>query len=66
MGCWAMVGDYSKDSSSEENLNLLLCLAWVETIVDLKDLRTKVLEGHLQENKDVGSFRNNSWQQSDA
>ena len=62
MGCWAIVGDYSEDSSSKENLNLLLCLAWVETNVDLKGLRAKVLEGHLQENKDVGGFCNYSWQ----
>ena len=66
MGCWAMVGDYSEDSSGEENLNLLLRLARVETNVDLKDQRTKVLEGHLQENKDVRGFRDNSWQQSVA
>ena len=45
---------------------LLLRLAQVETNVDLKDLRTKVLEGCLQENKDVGGFRDNSWQQSVA
>ena len=66
MGCWAVVGDYSEDSSGEENLNLLLRLAQVETNVDLKDLRTKVLEGCLQENKDVGGFRDNPWQQSVA
>ena len=42
----------------------VLCLAWVETIVDLKDRRTKVLEGRLQENKDVRGFHDNSWQQS--
>ena len=66
MGCWAMVEDYSEDSSGKENLNLLLCLAWVETNVDLKDRRAKVLEGHLQENEDVGGFHDNSWQQSVA
>ena len=62
MGCWAVVGDYSKDSSGKENLNLLLCLARGETNIDLKDLRTKALEGCLQENKDAGGFRDNSWQ----
>ena len=66
MGCWAMVGDYSEDSSGKENLNLLLCLAQVETNVDLKDRRAKVLEGRLQENKDVEGFCDNSWQQSVA
>ena len=45
---------------------LLLHLARVETNVDLKDLRTKVLEERLQENKDVGGFCDNSWQQSVA
>ena len=30
---WETIYD---DSSIEENLNLLLCLAWVETSVDLK------------------------------
>ena len=64
MGCWAMVGDYSEDSSGKENLNLLLRLARVETSVDLKSRRTKILEGRLQENKDVRGFRDNSWQRS--
>ena len=45
MGCWAMVGDYSNDSSGKENLNLLLCLTRVEANIDLKDRRAKVLEG---------------------
>ena len=62
VGCWAMVGDYNEDSSGKENLNLLLCLARMETNVDLKDRKAKVLEGRLQENKDVGGFRDNSWQ----
>ena len=66
VGCWAMVGDYSEDSSGKENFNLLLCLARVETNIDLKGRRAKVLEGHLQENKDVGGFRDNSWQRSVA
>ena len=57
---------YSEDSSSKENLNLLLRLARVETNIDLKDRRAKVLEGRLQENKDVGGFHDNSWQQSVA
>ena len=34
VGCCAMVGDYNSDSSSEENLNLLLHWAQVETSVD--------------------------------
>ena len=62
MGCWAMVGDYSDDSSGKENLNLLLRLTQVEANVDLKGRRTKVLEGCLQENKNVGGFHDNSWQ----
>ena len=61
-----MVGDYNEDSSGKENLNLLLCLARMETNVDLKDRKAKVLEGRLQENKDVGGFRDNSWQRSVA
>ena len=40
----------------------LLCLTRVEANVDLKELRTKVLEGCLQENKGVGGFHDNSWQ----
>ena len=66
MGCWAMVGDYNEDSSSEENLNLLLRLTQVEANVDLKDRSAEVLEGRLQENKDVGDFHDNSWQRSVA
>ena len=34
VGCCEMVGDYSEDSSVEENLNLLLCLTWVEVSVN--------------------------------
>ena len=66
VGCWAMVGDYNEDSSSKENLNLLLCLTRVEANVDLKDRRAKVLEGRLQENKGVRGFCDNSWQRSVA
>ena len=55
-----MVGDYNNDSSYQGNLNLLLRLARVETNVDLKGLRAKVLEGRLQENKDVRGFRDYS------
>ena len=44
----------------------MLHLTQVEANVDLKDQRAKVLEGRLQENKDVGGFHNNSWQQSVA
>ena len=36
MGCCEMVGDYYDDSSVEENLNLLLRLARVETNIDSK------------------------------
>ena len=66
VGCCEMVGDYYNDSSVKENLNLLLRLTQVEANVDLKDRRTKVLEGRLQENKGVGGFRDNSWQRSVA
>ena len=62
MGCWAMVGDYNEDSSGEENLNLLLRLTRIEANIDLKNRGAKVLEGRLQENKDVGGFCDNSWQ----
>ena len=37
-----MMGDYSGDSSNEENFNLLLCLTWVETNIDLNRQGTKV------------------------
>ena len=66
VGCCAMVGDYNNDSSYKGNLNLLLHLARVETNVDLKGLRAKVLEGRLQENKDVRGFCDYSWQRSIA
>ena len=36
VGCCEMVGDYYDDSSVKENLNLLLCLTWVEANVDSK------------------------------
>ena len=36
VGCCEMVGDYYKDSSIEENLNLLLRLTRVEANVDSK------------------------------
>ena len=45
---------------------MLLRLAQIETNIDLKDRRAKVLEGHPQGNKDVWGFRNNSWQRSVA
>ena len=38
MGCWAMVGDYNEDSSIEENLNLLLHLARVETSANSRNV----------------------------
>ena len=62
VGCWTMVGDYNNDSSIKENLNLLLCLTWVEANIDLKGLESRVLEGLLQEYKNVRGFHNNSWQ----
>ena len=34
VGCCEMVGDYSEDSSVEENLNLLLRLTRIEANVD--------------------------------
>ena len=36
VGCCKMVGDYSEDSSVEENLNLLLRLTRVEANIDSK------------------------------
>ena len=45
MGCCEMVGDYYGDSSVKENLNLLLCLARIETNVDSKAMRD---EGSLK------------------
>ena len=49
VGCHEMVGDYFDDSSVEENLNLLLRLARVETNVDSRYRRDKgSFEGHLQ------------------
>ena len=56
MGCCEMVGDYYEDSSVEENLNLLLHLAWVEASVDSNDKGRRVLEGLLQRSKDAGGF----------
>ena len=41
VGCCKMVGDYYDDSSVEENLNLLLCLARIETNVDSKGQGTR-------------------------
>ena len=41
VGCCAMVGDYYDDSSSKENLNLLLRLARAETNVDSKRRETR-------------------------
>ena len=49
VGCCEMVGDYYDDSSIEENLNLLLRLAQVETNIDSKIAKGRgILEGRLQ------------------
>ena len=56
MGCWAMVGDYSEDSSGKENLNLLLRLARVETSVNSRNVKgIWVLEGLLQVARMLGA-----------
>ena len=55
VGCCEMVGDYSDDSSSKENLNLLLCLTRVEANIDLKRQGQGFLEGHLQEQRMSGA-----------
>ena len=39
VGCCEMVGDYYDDSSIKENLNLLLCLARVETSVNSRNVK---------------------------
>ena len=36
------MGDYTGDSSNEENFNLLLCLTQVEASIDLKREGTEV------------------------
>ena len=63
MGCWAMVGDYSKDSSSKDNLNLLLRLTRVEASVDLKRQVSRVFRRASLKTRDAGGFLSNSWQQ---
>ena len=61
VGCCEMLGDYYNDSSIEENLNLLLRLARVETNVDSKISKGQgILEGHLQGGTDAGGFLSNS------
>ena len=55
VGCCEMVGDYSEDSSVEENLNLLLRLTRIEANVDLKDKGKGFLEGRLQEQRMLGA-----------
>ena len=49
VGCCAMVGDYFNDSSVEENLNLSLRLARVETSANSRNAEgSQRLEGLLQ------------------
>ena len=60
VGCCEMVGDYSDDSSVEENLNLLLRLTRVEVNVNLKDKGEGFLEGRFQEQGMLGGFHSNS------
>ena len=56
VGCHEMVGDYFDDSSVEENLNLLLRLAWVETSIDSKMAKEQgILEGRLQGTQVLGA-----------
>ena len=55
MGCWAMVGVYNDESSSKENLNLLLHLTWVEANVDLKDRRRRFLKGIFKKTRVSGA-----------
>ena len=56
VGCCAMVGGYYDDSSVEENLNLLLRLARVETNVDSKPQRTRgFFKGVLQGTRMLGT-----------
>ena len=55
VGCCAMVGDYSDDSSSKENLNLLLRLTWMKASINPKRQRSRVLEGLLQETRMLGA-----------
>ena len=55
MGCWAMVGVYNNDSSSKENLNLLLCLTQVEASIDLKRQGQGFLERCFQERRMSGA-----------
>ena len=50
-----MVGDYSDDSSSKENLNLLLHVTRVEANVDLKDRRQRFLKGVFKKTKMSGT-----------
>ena len=66
MGCWAMVGDYSEDSSGEENLNLLLRLTQIEASVDLKRQRDDEFLKGFCKSKDAGGFHSYSWQRSVA
>ena len=56
VGCCEMVGDYYNNSSIEENLNLLLHLARVETSVDSKMAKGQgILEGRLQGTQVLGA-----------
>ena len=62
VGCWAMVGDYNDDSSIQGELEYLVIIDSGRGNCRLERSRAKVLEEHLQENKDVRDFRDNSWQ----
>ena len=55
VGCWAMVGVYNNDSSSKENLNLLLRLTQVEANIDLKDRRFRFLKGVFKKMRMLGA-----------
>ena len=65
VGCCAMVGDYYDDSSVKENLNLLLCLAQVETNIDSNGQRGKgIFEGRLQRTRMLGASTATSCQRT--
>ena len=61
VGCCEMVGDYCGDSSVEENLNLLLHLARVETNADSKMTKgQRILERCSSRGTDAGGFLSDS------
>ena len=60
VGCCEMVGDYYKDSSVEENLNLLLRLTRVEVSIDSETLKGQgSLKGFFK-GTSAGDFRSKS------